>query len=76
MGDAWNNSKIRQKPILDELGEFSEWYETGYKKYCDENNIPVEERTKLGMIETIEEAKVQENNRFEAMGIPMGNLSE
>jgi hypothetical protein len=28
--DAWGYSKTKQKPILDELEEFSKWYEREY----------------------------------------------
>lgn len=42
--DAWNNPNVRQKPILEELGEFSKWFEEEYKKHCDEQGIPEEMR--------------------------------
>lgn len=42
--DPWLNTKIRQKPILDELEEFSAWYEKEYKRYCEANSVPESER--------------------------------
>ncbi len=42
--DAWSNTNVRQKPVLDELGEFSKWFEGEYKKHCDEKQIPAEQR--------------------------------
>jgi len=45
---------------LDELQEFSEWYEAEYRKHCDDNNIPEEERKELGMIKMIADAKLKE----------------
>lgn len=74
--DPWTNTKIRQKPVLDELAEFSAWYEEQYKKHCEENNIPEEDRTKLGMVEMIEQAKLKEQKENEELGIPCGNLSQ
>lgn len=76
LADPWMNSKIREKPILDDLAEFSAWYEELYKKHCEENNIPVEEREKLGMSDMVELAKLKEKTESEAMGIPCGSLSE
>ena len=58
--DPWLNTKIRQKPILDELDEFSQWYEEQYKNHCEQNNIPEEERKHLGMTEMVKEAKIKE----------------
>jgi len=34
--DAWSNPNVRQKPIFDELSDFSKWFEEEYKKHCDE----------------------------------------
>lgn len=31
LNDPWLNTKIRQKPILDDLAEFSKWYEEQYR---------------------------------------------
>jgi hypothetical protein len=45
---------------LDELAEFSSWYEEQYKNHCEQNNIPVEERKHLGMTEMVKEAKIKE----------------
>lgn len=60
LNDPWLNTKMRQKPILDELEEFSKWYEDIYEKHCEENNIPMEKREKLGMTDMVELAKVKE----------------
>lgn len=54
--DPWLNPKIRQKPILEELAEFSKWYEQIYKEHCDKNNIPEEFRKVLEMSKMVEEA--------------------
>lgn len=76
LNDPWLNTKMRQKPILDELEEFSKWYEDIYEKHCEENNIPMEKREKLGMTDMVELAKVKEKQESEALGIPCGSLSE
>ena len=74
--DAWNNPNIRQKPILDELGEFSKWFEEEYKRHCDEKGIPEEQRQKLGLIDQVNAAKFKEQVENDALGIPCGSLSQ
>ena len=76
LADPWLNTKIKEEPILDQLAEFSNWYEKLYKEHCELNNIPEAERTKLGMCEMIELAKQKEKDENEALGIPCGNLSK
>jgi hypothetical protein len=67
---------VRQKPVLDELAEFSSWYEKEYAKYCEENNIPEAEREELGLVNEIAQAKLKEKERDKASGIECGSLSE
>jgi len=67
---------MREKPILDELLEFSKWYEEIYKQHCDDNNIPEEFREILEMSKSVEESKAKEKADNEASGIPCGNLTE
>lgn len=74
--DAWGYSKLKQKPILDELEEFSSWYEKEYLKHCEENNIPIEEREDLGLKQMVEQAKLKEKQANDSVGIPCGNLSK
>ena len=40
--DAWTNPNVRQKPILDELSDFSKWFEQEYQRHCDEKQIPLD----------------------------------
>lgn len=74
--DAWSNTNVRQKPILEELGEFSQWFEEEYKKHCDEKQIPDEKRQNLGLIDMVNAAKFKEKVENDAMGIPCGSLSK
>ena len=55
--DAWNDTRVRQKPVLDDLELFARWYEQEYKRSCDERGIPENEREKLDMIKDVVEAK-------------------
>ena len=61
---------------MEELHEFSQWYEKIYKEHCDENNIPEEFRKVLNMTKSIEEAQKKEKEDAEALGIPCGNLTK
>ncbi len=38
--NAWDDPRVRQKPILQDLREFAQEYERDLKKYELENNIP------------------------------------
>jgi hypothetical protein len=74
--DAWDNQKVRQKPLLEELSEFSKWFEAEYKKHCDDKQIPIDKRENLGLVDMIEVAKFKEKAVNDAMGIPCGSLSQ
>lgn len=74
--DPWENTKIREKPILDELLEFSKWYEGIYKEHCDNQQIPEEMRQVLEMSKEVQEAKAREKASNEALGIECGSLTE
>ena len=41
--NAWENSNVRQKSVLDELDEFSKWFEDLQQKHYEEKKIPKEE---------------------------------
>ena len=73
--DPWLNTKIRQKPILEELAEFSKWYEEIYAQHCEENNIPEEFRKVLQMSKEVEETQRKEKEKSDALGIPCSNLT-
>jgi hypothetical protein len=74
--DPWMNELVRQKPILDELEDFSRWFEAEYKRHCEAENIPENEREKLNLIDEVMEAKVNEKKKDDALGIPCGNLTQ
>jgi hypothetical protein len=41
--NAWENSNVRQKTVLDELDEFSKWFEDLQQKHYKDKNVPKEE---------------------------------
>ena len=55
--NAWDDPRVRQKPILKDLREFVEEYEEVLKKYEEENNVPKEESTQNEMRAIVEEAE-------------------
>lgn len=38
--NAWNDTRVKQKPILDDLKDFVEEYETLLKEHEEKNSIP------------------------------------
>jgi len=67
---------VRQKPILDDLEEFARWFEAEYKRHCEEDNIPENEREKVNLIEEVLEAKANEKKNNDESGIPCGSLTK
>jgi len=67
---------VRQKPILDELGEFAEWYTNVINEHYEENKVPEDKREKLDLVEMIQEAKDKEQALKDASDIPCGSLSQ
>ena len=45
----YNNEKLRQKPMIEELDEFAKWFEAEQQRNWEENNTPQEERIDIGL---------------------------
>ena len=73
--DAWNNTNVRQKDVLTELGEFAEWFDKEQTKAYDKQGVPEAERDKLNLSASITKAKDEEKKRIEASGIKLTSLS-
>ena len=58
--NAWENSNVRQKTVLDELDEFSKWFEDLQQKHYKDKNIPKEEQEELGLSKMVADAKEKE----------------
>lgn len=74
--DPWINEMVKQKPVLDELEDFSRWFEAEYKKRCDDDKIPEEEREQLNLTKDILMAKKKEKDADKNLGIECGNLGK
>ena len=73
--NAWENSNVRQKSVIDEIDEFSKWFEDIQQKHYKQNNIPKEEQEDLGLSKLVAEARENEKKVMQGSGLNMGNLS-
>ena len=72
--NAWDDPRVRQKPILQDLREFAEEYESTLKKYEQENNVPKEESTQNEILRLVEEAELEKKKKED--GVECGKMSE
>lgn len=70
--NAWENEKVRQKPIMDDIKDFIDDYEKGLKVYEEKQGIPQHQSSQNEMrnlIQTNEEEKKQSE-------VEMGSLTQ
>lgn len=67
--NAWENSNVRQKSVIDEIDEFSKWFEDIQQKHYEKNNIPEEEQEDLGLSKLVAEARENEKNAMKGSGL-------
>ena len=71
---VYNNDKVRQKPIMEELDEFAKWFEAEQKKQWEAKNVPQAERIDIGLSKIVEETKA--NRNAAASDVKRSDLSE
>jgi len=52
--NAWDDPRVRQKPILQDLREFAQEYEADLKKYEEKQGIPSEKSSQNQVMALIE----------------------
>lgn len=73
--NAWDDPRVRQKPILQDLREFAQEYEADLKKYEEEQGIPSDKSSQNQIMALIEQAEEEARRKKEASGVQFGQMS-
>lgn len=73
--NAWDDPRIKQKPILQDLREFAEEYEQNLKDYEEKNQVPKEESSQNEIMKLVEEAEAERDKKVKQSGVEYGQMS-
>ena len=70
--NAWDDARIKQKPILQDLRDFAEEYEQTLKEHEEKTGVPKEQSSQNEILQLVQEAEEAQAKRVKDSGIEYG----